>query len=184
MKKLSKDLKRILAGLARQDAGESLSRRDTMAVPGAGVVKQSRPGSRTSDTGGRASARRIALISDGRGLGAPLDYVIDACTRQEAKIDVLVHGAVDPANIAALEGRIREAGLDCGKIQLGTQSLDKIVDYVYNHAALMFLVAMPDDRAVRALIDDLGSKRRARLPVPLVLVEERPVSRPRAESVA
>ena len=184
MKKLSKDLKRILAGLARQDAGEFLSMRDKMAVLGAKVDKQSRPGSRTRDTGARAPARRIALISDGRGLGAPLDYIIDACTRQEAKIDVLVHGAVDAANIAALEGRIREAGLDCRKVQLGTQSLDKIVDYVYNHAALMFLVAMPDDRTVRALIDDLGSKRRARLPVPLVLIEERPASRARAESVA
>ena len=184
MKKLTNDLKRILAGLARQDAGEFLTMRDKMKVLGADADKRAQLRSRPRAAGQPTAARRIALISDGRGLGAPLDYVIDACTRQGATIDVLVHGVVDSADIAALEERMRAAGLDWRRIQLGTRPLDEIVDYIHDHASLMFLVAMPDDRTVRVLIDDLAPKRRGRLPVPLVLIEERPASRARAKSVA
>ena len=72
----------------------------------------------------KPTIHRIALISDGRGVGAPLDYAIDACSRQGAKIDLLLHGAIDAAKISSLENQIRAAGLDYHRIQLGMTPVD------------------------------------------------------------
>ena len=55
----------------------------------------------------RVATKRIAFISNGSGLGAPLDYAIDACLRQNAEIDLLIHGPAGSENSSALENKIK-----------------------------------------------------------------------------
>lgn len=184
MAKLSDDLKRILSGLAQQDAGEFLSMHDKMRVLGIGTETRVKPSSPPRSIAKKQAIHRIALISDGRGVGAPLDYVIDACSRQDAKIDLLIHGAVDTAKISLLENQIRAAGLDHQCIQLGMKPVDNIIDYICNHPSLIFLVAMPDDDAAKVLIEEVIPKRGGRIPVPLVLIENRSSARPAEQSAA
>ena len=170
MKRLNSELKRILAGLAFQDAGEFLSTSDKMQRLGyvAEFTPQS-PAPRHKAAG--PVTRRIALISDGRGLGAPLDYAIESSLRQAAQIDLLLHGAIEAERIAALEQRVRQAGVESVRIQLGGNAVDDIANYISNHPALIFLVALPDDTAAMTLMEEVIPKRGGRIPVPLVLIE-------------
>ncbi len=169
MTKLSDSLKQILSGLAYQDAGDYLPMRDKMKVLGQDTESRLKPSVTKPSETRKPASRRIALISDGRGLGAPLDYVIDACSRQSAKIDLLIHGAVDTASISALENQIRLAGLEHHRIQLGVDAVEGIVNYICNHHSLIFVVAMPDDGAAKTLVEEVIPKRGGRIPVPWCL---------------
>ncbi|MBW9261492.1 MAG: hypothetical protein K1566_03565 [Candidatus Thiodiazotropha sp. (ex. Lucinisca nassula)] len=173
MKKLSDDLKRMLNGLAHQDAGEFLSMRDKLNVLGMGSETRAKSSPPPHKMAKKPTTQRIAFISDGRGLGTPLSYAIDACSRQGANIDLLIHGTTDTANISALENRIRAVGLDHHRIQLGMKPVDDVINYICNHPSLIFLVAMPDDETAKVLIEEVIPKRGGRIPVPLVLIEDR-----------
>ncbi len=176
MKGLSDALKKMLAGLAHQDAGEFLSAHEKMEILGYGPETREKPSEVSRKMVKRPVTKRIALITDGRGLGAPLDYAIDACLRQDAQIDLLVHGAVDTKSISLLEKQVKQAGLDCQHIRLGVNVIDDIVEYIYSQPSLIFLVAMPDDTAARTLIEEVIPRHGGRVPVPLVLIEEKPVA--------
>jgi hypothetical protein len=184
MPKLTDDLKKILAGLAQQNAGEYLPMRDKMRALGVRAAERDKPTSPPRNVVRAPTTRRIALISDGRGAGAPLEYAIESCVRQDAKIDLLTHGAADQENVSAMQKRIRTAGVECQRIQLGVKPIDGIVDYICNHPALVFLVAMPDDETAKVLIEEVIPRRGGRIPVPLVLIEERSPSRPAEQSAA
>ncbi|MBT2968930.1 MAG: hypothetical protein KME56_00335 [Candidatus Thiodiazotropha sp. (ex Ctena orbiculata)] len=184
MKKLSDNLKRMLNGLAQQDAGEFLSMHDKMKVLGMEPETSAKPSPPPRNMTKKPATHRIAFISDGRGVGAPLAYAIDACSRQGTKIDLLIHGTTDLEKITALENQIRAAGLDHHRIQLGMNAVDDIFDYTRNHPSLIFLVAMPDDNAAKVLIEESIPKRGARIPVPLVLIEDRPSTRQAEQSAA
>ena len=171
--KLSNDLKKMLSGLAYQNAGEALSMREKLSVLGYDTESEDKTSAPKLSVAGKPATKRIALISDGRGLGAPLDYAIETCSRQNAKIDLLVHDLVDTANISALEYQIREAGLDCQRIHLGVNTIDDLVHYICNHPSLIFLVAMPDDAVAKILVEDVIPKRGGRIHVPMVLIEDR-----------
>lgn len=176
MKSLSDALKKMLASQAHQDAGEFLSAHEKMEILGYGPETREKPSAVSRKTLKRPVTKRIALISDGRRLGAPLDYAIDACLRQDARIDLLVHGAVDTKSISLLEKQIQQAGLDCQNIRLGVNIVDDIVEYIYSQPSLIFLVAMPDDTAARILIEEVIPRHGGRIPVPLVLIEEKPAA--------
>jgi hypothetical protein len=173
MKGLRDDLKRMLAGLAYQNAGEFLPIRDKIKVLGYGPEPRDRAVTSPKRVLNRPSAiKRIAFISNGRGLGAPLDYAIDACLRQNAQIDLLFHGAIDTESISVLERRVQQAGLDHQSIKLGNKAVDSILNYIDNRTSLLFLVAMPGDKVAKTLIEEVIPKRRERIHVPLVLIEE------------
>ncbi|MES9885009.1 MAG: hypothetical protein ABW185_29550 [Sedimenticola sp.] len=174
MAKLSDSLKQILSGLAYQDVEDYLSMHEKMKVLGQGTESGPKPSVTKPIQIRKPATHRIALISDGRGLGAPLDYVIDACSLQSAKIDLLIHGAVDTASIAALEKQIAMAGLQHHRIQLGVNAVEDIVNYICNHSALIFMVAMPDDVTAKTLVEEVIPQRGGRISVPLVLIEDRP----------
>lgn len=176
MKILSDTLKKMLAGLAHQDAGEFLSAHEKMEILGYGPETGKRPSEVSRKTVKRPVTKRIALITDGRGLGAPLDYAIDACLRQDARIDLLLHGAIDTKNISLLEQQIQQADVDCQHIRLGVNEVDNIIEYIYSQPSLIFVVAMPDDAAARVLIEEVIPRHGGRVPVPLVLIEEKPVA--------
>jgi len=76
MRKLSNSLKRILTGLAYQDAGEYLSMKDKINVLGdtetqvAKTWQRSRTWQKSRNGNDKSKTRRIALITDGSGIGA------------------------------------------------------------------------------------------------------------------
>ncbi len=184
MKKLSDDLKRILNGLAHQDAGAFLSMSDKMKLLGMGSETRAKPSPPPHNRAKKPATQRIAFLSDGRGAGAPLSYAIDAGLRQGTRIDLLIHGTTDRGHISTLENQIRAAGLDHHRIQLGMNPVDDIINHVCNHPSLIFLVAMPDDDAAKALIEEAIPGRGRRIPVPLVLIEDRPSAHQAQQSAA
>lgn len=184
MKTLSKDLKRMLSALAYQDADDYLSMHEKLNVLGYGTDTSRKPVVPVLKAVKRPVAKRIAFISDGRGSGAPLNYVIDACHRQDARVDMLFHGAIDKNNISLLEKKVKLAGLDCQSIQLGVNVVDDIIGYIQQQPALIFMVAMPDDKAARVLIEEVIPKRGGRISVPLVLIEEKAKIRKQQKAVA
>lgn len=175
--KLSKELKRILTGLAYQDADEFLSMRDKMNTLGHGSVTDKKPLQASRKVAKSSVNKTIALLSDGTGIGAPLDYAIDAGLRQEARIDLLVHGAVDIEQISALEKRVAQTGLECKRIQLSVNVIDSIVEYICNHPSLIFVVAVSDDHVAKTLIEEVIPQRGGRVSVPLVLIEDKAAPR-------
>jgi hypothetical protein len=183
MKKLSDDLKRILTGLAYQDAGEFLSMRDKMKTLGGELENRPRP-TPSRNTTRKSSTHCIAFISDGRGIGAPLAYAIEACSRLEAKLDLLIHGTTDTANICAIEREISAAGIGHQRIQLGTLPTSGITSYIDSHPSLGFLVALQDDPAVKAFLEASSGRQRAHMATPLVLIEDRPTTRLTRRSAA
>ena len=62
--------------------------------------------------------RRIALLCEVSDQGAALGYTIDSGLRQDAQIDLLIHGAADTERTCVLEDRVRMAGLVCRGIRL------------------------------------------------------------------
>ena len=180
MKKLTNELKRMLTGLAYQDAAEYLPMDNKMQALGYGA----QPARQPSPAPLKPATKRIALISDGRGLGAPLDYVIDACLRQHARIDLLVHGPVCTETLTALERQIERAGIAYVRMQLGGNPVEGILEYICNHPSLIFLVAMPDDNAAKVLIEEVIPQRGGRMPVPLVLIEGQSLQRSQTQTAA
>jgi len=171
MSKLSDDLKRMLAGLACQEAGEFLPMQQKMAMLATERTDPVAADSRPVRAVPRPATHRIALISDGRGLGAPLDYAMEAALRQGARVDLLVHGTFDARSLDAMTGRLGASGIPFQVIRLGVDTVEDIATYICNHPSLIFLVAMPDDSAARTLVEEVIPRRGGRMPVPLVLIE-------------
>mgnify|MGYP001826324464 CR=1 FL=1 len=184
MRRLNEALKKMLAGLAHQDAGEFLSAHEKMEILGYATETRKRPPGAPRKAVARPVGKRIALLSDGRGLGAPLEYAIDACLRQHAQIDLLLHGAIDTKSVSRLDKQIKQAGLECQHIRLGVNVVEGIVDYIHGQTSLIFLVALPDDKAARVLIEEVIPRQGGRIPVPLVLIQEKPVTPSTHQSAA
>ncbi|MBA1333279.1 hypothetical protein QQ73_20265, partial [Candidatus Endoriftia persephone str. Guaymas] len=106
MKRLNTELKRILSALALQHAGDYLPMREKLSALG-GSDASPRQAERPVVVTSSAQPKRVALISDGRGAGAPLDYAIDTCLQQGAQIDLLLHGEIEQSRINELEEQLR-----------------------------------------------------------------------------
>jgi hypothetical protein len=184
MFKLNDDLKRILTGLAYQDAGEFLTTQDKIKLLGVSPQGSNAAPSTSLKMVKGPVTHRIALISDGRGHGAPLDYAIETCSRLEGKIDLLIHGTKEITVITALEERIRSAGLQCLTIQLGANPVDEITQYIHNQPAIASIIAMPDDITAKPIMDQIILGRGGTLPVPMALIDDCSSTRPATQSAA
>ena len=133
---------------------------------------------------GNAQSQRIALVSNGSGTRTALHYTIEACQRQNAEIDLLVHHGSSDESVKRLETMISQSGIRYRLRQLGTEGAKDIADYVVKQKALVFMVATPDDSLVRTLIEEMMPRRKRQLPVPLVLIENPQVQTNHKESQA
>jgi len=191
MAKLSEDLKRMLTGLAYQDAGDFLSRSEKMKVLNSSsktpkTDSQAKPMAtlhtvesnsvktgkvETMQAARKKSTGHIAFISNGEGINAPLDYAIESSLRQNAQIDLLIHGAADMNKVAALEKKIRDVGVHFQQIQIEDNAVESIVDYVVKQPSLIFIIATPVDSVAKALIEEVSPKSSNRIHVPFVLIK-------------
>jgi hypothetical protein len=172
MKRLNTELKRILSALALQHAGDYLPMREKLSALG-GSDASPRQAERPVVVTSSAQPKRVALISDGRGAGAPLDYAIDTCMQQGAQIDLLLHGEIEQSRINELEEQLRQAGVISRTLPLGSDVTTGILEYICNHPSLLFLVGIPDDTSVRVLVEEVIPHHGGQIPVPLVLIEDR-----------
>ena len=184
MKRLTQDLKRMLAGLAYQDAGEYLSTQDKSRLLGNTESTTDTTPVRKPVEMQLPTRRHIALISDGRGDGAPLDYAIEAAQRQQAQIDLLLHGPTDDKRIANFERRLQQTAIPYRCIWLVEPMLNDLVDYMTQQTSLIFVVAMPDDDMARTLVEEVIPNRADRVSVPLVLIEAKQRSQSPKQSAA
>jgi hypothetical protein len=184
MIKLKEDLKRMLSSLAYQDAGDFLSTHEKMKLLGIEAEAHDTSAPPTLKMVKKPASHRIALISDGRGHGAPLDYAIETCARLGANIDLLIHPSVDIADITALEERTKSAGLQHQTIRLGARPVDDILNYVHSQPAIVSIVAMPDDEAAKLIMQTMACGRGESMPVPLVLIEDRTSTQSTKQSAA
>jgi len=173
MSKIKAELKRVLAALAYQDAADYLSEPEKNRVLGGGAVVRpadnSTPGKRTAMLRRR---RRIAMITDGRGGGAPMAYAADACRRQDAGLDIVLHGR--PGEGKGLMRTARQLGVDAQVVELSGDDVEMLVDYICNHPSLVYVVGISDDELVRSLAERVLPARGGRMHVPLVMIEDRP----------
>ncbi len=172
MAKLKEDIKRMLAALAYQDAGEYLSSLDKMKMIGyrdEGNPEQANT-SRKMDK--KLPASRIALIVDNSTSEASLNYIIDACQRQHAQVDLIIPGTGNTRKVKNIESRIAAAGIDYKTINTRANPVDGVIQYIFNQPGLIYLVAMSDDEFVQTLIENVLPERELRIPVPLVLIND------------
>jgi hypothetical protein len=184
MKRLSKELKRMLAGLAYQDAGDYLSTSNKSRLLGYADEKPAGAPMPRPIEAAAPTLRRIALVSDGRGEGAPLDYAVEAAQRQQAQVDLLLHGCADEQRISNFERRLKQAGVPYRCVRLAEPVLDDLIDYIALQSSLLFLVAMPDDETARVLVEEVIPKRAKCISVPLVLIEAQQSTRSLKQSAA
>ncbi|MES9953283.1 MAG: hypothetical protein ABW104_10630 [Candidatus Thiodiazotropha sp. 6PLUC2] len=171
MTKLNDDLKKILAGLALQNAGEYLPLSTKKNLLGVGA--KSEPHSNKQPSLAKQASHRVALLTDGKGVGAALDYALESCSKQGAKIDLLVHNHAIKSDISAIQERAKASNLDCHVITLGLSPVEDICSYIINHPSLIFLVSTPADKSANELIRDVIPNQKSRIYVPLVLIEDK-----------
>jgi hypothetical protein len=176
MKKLTEDLKRMLAGLASQDAGDFLPLEQKMQVIHSGA-SSSKPAAPVAGMQAPSPVpRRIAVLVKRGDPGEALAYALEACCRLNAQLDVLYHGPMGTAGMAGLKVRLQHAGVTYRHIDLPEPAVSGIEDYIYNHLSLIYLVAAADDPVVTRLVEETLPTRRKPLPVPLVLIEGKPAN--------
>jgi hypothetical protein len=175
VKRLKQDFRRMLEGLAHQDAGEYLSVRGKARELGS-LRQRGRPGDRGA-AGGPATRRRVGLVSDGRAAGGHVDYAIDVCRRQHTGLDILLHGdaAIASGNALDLLERAREQGIETQLVQLRDDNVQALGEYLARRPSLLFLVALAGDVLTRAITESaaIGGQR---LHVPLVMIQENAAS--------
>ena len=183
--KLTEDIKKMLAGLAYQDAGDYLSINEKMKALGGDNSGNRMAASITAGSSEKTAPRkRIAFASNGKGYGAPLNYAIDTCQRLNADIDLLTYGLVDNDRYREMETRFNNAGIRCRWIQIDADTVNATIDYIVKHPSVMYLIASTENDVARELVENVLPANRRRLGIPVVLIEEQKVSRLHSQSAA
>jgi hypothetical protein len=172
MFKLNDDLKKILNGLAYQDAGEMLATREKIKYLENALGTNQAISSPPPNTISNSAEQHIALICDGREHGVSIDYAIETCSRLEGKMDLLIHDSAAQTDTRALEKRIRSAGIQCHSIQLGAKPMQRIQQYLWGTAPVASIIAVLNNKRVKPIIDEILSQPSGTICTPLVLIGE------------
>ncbi len=172
MGKLTDNLKRVLEGLAYQDAADYLSTEQKLEV--LGIEPPRKPASPVGAVSRRfglsGMGRRIALISAGSIEAPALDFALGACRRHAAVLDLVRLGGT-PARedeVRKLSRTARQTGTQVSQVNLPHAGAEALRDYVCSHPSLIYLVATVADDLARELTERI--LQTAGVQVPLVLV--------------
>ena len=177
MKKLTEDLKRMLDGLAFQDAGDYLSMNEKLqhiGLPGQADTPKA-ANSVAPDTPATATpARRVAVVINKGATDMAFSHALQACQRLGAHLDLLLCGPASRERVLKLEAAARRAGVAFQSVRLSGPIAMGIAGYTEQHYSLLYLVAALDDPDIAGMVEDAQPARRRYLPVPLVLVGNKP----------
>ncbi|MGD8631011.1 MAG: hypothetical protein PVG72_09840 [Gammaproteobacteria bacterium] len=177
MKKLTEDLKRMLAGLASQDAGDYLSMDEKLQRIGRHAGLDTRHAEQPAVPQPTGANRRIAVVINKGSTDAAFSHALQACQRLDAKLDLLLLGPVSRERVAQLEAALRRARVAFQSVYMNGPVAKGIADYTKRHFSLIYLVAAEDDPDIAGMLEEAQPARRGYLPVPLVLTGGRPPKR-------
>ncbi|MEJ2619933.1 MAG: hypothetical protein P8163_06625 [Candidatus Thiodiazotropha sp.] len=172
MFKLNDDLKRVLTGLAYQDAGEVLTTREKIKLLDNSLVADQDSSRAHPQIIRTAVDQHIALICDGSEHGVSIDYAIETCSRLEGKMDLLIHDLAVQTDTRALEKRILSAGIQCHSIQLGAKPMQRIQQYLWSTFPVASIIAVLNNGRIKPIIDEILSQPSGTICTPLVLIGE------------
>lgn len=169
-KRLKQDIKRILDALASQHESEFLSYPEKLKS--LGLTHATRNTADSLPLASTRSINRVAWITDGSDQS--LDYALEVCSRQQAELDLVLHGKAltDVNGVNALQSSVSNAGIAHHSIVLKGSSLKELTDYIGNHANLIYLVASIGNPLAHALSENMSVASK-RMNIPLVLCGER-----------
>ena len=173
MKKLTEDLKRMLDGLASQDAGDYLSMDEKLRRIGRHAEIDMRNAEQPAVPQPTGANRRIAVVINKGSTDAAFSHALQACQRLDAHLDLLLLGPVSRERVAQLEAAIRRAGVAFQSVYMSGPVAQGVADYTKRHFSLIYLVAAVDDPDIAAMVEEVQPARRGYLPVPLVLIGDK-----------
>lgn len=186
MTKLSDDLKRKLDSLADQDAGENLSRNKKLNVlhqdskaktfPGEFVHQGSFISIKSSEAEKNqvvsSDTKYIALVCFDEINDSVIDYSIDSCVRQNARLDIILNKTVNNNKIKGINNRIQDTDVHVQIYQMDICNNNSIYEYVNRHPSLVCIISNSEDQGIDTFVDNAALKRN-RINVPIVLVKNK-----------
>jgi hypothetical protein len=173
MKKLTEDLKRMLDGLAFQDAGDYLPMNEKLRRVGRQAGFNEHKAEQPAAPQPSGTSRRIAVVINKGSTDAAFSHALQACQRLDAHLDLLLLGPVSRERVAQLETAIRRAGVAFQSVYMTGPVAQGVTVYTKQHFSLIYLVAAVDDPDIAAMIEEVQPARRGYLPVPLVLIGDK-----------
>jgi len=173
MKKLTEDLKRMLDGLASQDAGDYLSMDEKLRRIGRHAGSDVQHAEQSAVLQPTGTPRRIAVVINKGSTDAAFSHALQACQRLDAHLDLLLLGPVSRERVAQLEVAIRRAGVAFQSVYMTGPVAHGVAEYTKRHYSLIYLVAAVDDPDIAEMVEEVQPARRGYLPVPLVLIGDK-----------
>ncbi len=180
MKKIASDLKRAMAGLTYQNAGDFLSRREKLRCLDEQAAAQSPYMYTTypyvgSGVTGKKKTKKIALLAYKKVSQEVLAYAVEQSRRLDAQLDLLVCCEVKGRVRKELEAQLRSERITYQLVTIMGSINDALEDYINKHPSLAFVVVQKGKAGVEHLIETIESVNDGKLPVPVVLIDERVV---------
>lgn len=175
MKKLTEDLKRMLTGLAYQNAGEMLPMHDKLKAFGVEIEPKVEPKHVVSNAARvlrpLPTRKRIAIISDGYGVENLIDYALHTFSWFGAQFDLLFHGPADSKWADDVMRQLRRKGVVYHRVELSDNTVKDIAAYIQNQHLLLYILAQPNDLVVNELMKEEALKKGMQPAIPMVLIE-------------
>ena len=173
MKKLTEDLKRMLDGLASQDAGDYLPMGEKLQRIGWHAGHDVHHAEQPAVPQPTGTVRRIAVVINKGSTDAAFSHALQACQRLDAHLDLLLFGPVSRERVAQLGTAIRRTGVAFRTVYMTGPVAQGVADYTQQHFSLIYLVAAVDDPDIAEMLEQVQPARRGYLPVPLVLTGDK-----------
>ena len=170
MKKLTEDLKRMLDGLAFQDAGDYLSMGGKLRQMGRSVQADTPRAATIPAPQSPAIPRRVAVVINKGSTEVAFAHALQSCQRLGAHLDLLLSGPSSRERMVQLEAAGQRAGVAIQSIHLSGPIASGVADYAGRQHLLIYIVAALDDPDIAGMVEEAPQSRRKYLPVPLVLV--------------
>lgn len=116
--------------------------------------------------------KRIALLTDGDDTA--LEYALDACQRQDARLDLLLNNipTVNHQFLEKLLLKIKSSGIVFKKFNLSKNNFNDLLCYLDNAYPLLYLVTTTTDSLSSKLLEQNALFPQKQLNIPLVLVNK------------
>ena len=171
---LTEALKKMLDGLAHQDAGEFLTRsQKTGEFAQANKISPTQRVVETERAPVAESRRRIALFTGSDLSGDVMEYITQTCIRMQHDLTVLTFESehVAQALLAPYRETLDEAGIDIRLVTLGGNTISQLARYLGSHPEISFLACKEAGYLGRSYVT--GNQKKNEMPVPVVVIVER-----------
>ncbi len=171
LKKLTEDLKRMLTGLAHQNAGEMLPMHEKLEAVGVELEPKQAASNASRVLRPMPTRKRIAIISDGTGVEMLMDYALHTFSWFGAQFDLLFHGATDDRWADNVVKQLRREGVAYHRVELSDDTVQDVAAYIQNQHLLTYILAQPNDLIVNKLMEEEVLKKGMKPAIPMVLID-------------